>query len=237
MKNFPRSERTIIGYLALTNILFAAGIDPILPAFDAIGDNFALDESGRSISLVVTAYFVGVGVGQLLAGPIADRFGRRSTLLGCIAVTALATIGTVLSPSYTVMLGFRFVWGVAVAGPAVMVFTIARDLYVGDEMARIVSGVIGLFLVGPVVMPLISQVLVDAFGWQAAFLFAITLAVVVGTWTWSFGETLPVEQRRPIDIAAWSRASRLVLTNRTSGGYIAALVFSYGAFLVFLSSS
>ena len=135
------------------------------------------------------------------------------------------------------MLGARFLWGLGAAGPAVIGNAIARDLYSGDQMARVLSLTMAVFLIGPTIAPLLGEMLLLTGVWQAVFLVGFALALVGAAWTFRFGETLPDDRRRPIDPPAVGRAIRTTMTNRASAGYILAMVFSYGAFFVFLGSS
>ena len=116
-------------------------------------------------------------------------------------------------------------------------YAIARDLYDGDQMARVLSLVMAVFLVGPTVAPLIGEGLIAVLPWQAVFGGAAVLAMAGVLWTVRFEESLPVERRRPIQPASIGRAIRTTLTHRASTGYLAAMTFSYGAFFVFLGSS
>ena len=76
-----RSEAGVVAYLGVTSALLAIGIDTALPAFDEIREDFSLADGSGEVSLVVTAYFLGMAAGQLPMGPLSDRFGRRPVLL------------------------------------------------------------------------------------------------------------------------------------------------------------
>lgn len=232
-----RSEAGVVGFLAFTGALLAIGIDTALPAFDEIRDDFSLADGSGEVSLVVTTYFLGMAVGQLPMGPLSDRFGRRPLLLISLGLYLVGALGASLAPSFDLLLASRFLWGIGAAGPAVIGNAIARDLYTGDQMARVLSLTMAVFLIGPTVAPLIGEVLLLTGVWQLVFLVGAALATVGATWAVRFGETLPEDRRRPVDPSAIGRAIRTTLTNRTSLGYILAMVFSYSAFFIFLGSS
>ncbi|MEM9464185.1 MAG: multidrug effflux MFS transporter [Actinomycetota bacterium] len=232
-----RSEALVVAYLGFIGALLAFGIDTALPAFDEIRDEFDLADGSGEVSLIVTAYFLGMAVGQLPVGPLSDRFGRRPILLGSLALYILGAIGATVAGDFTTVLISRFVWGIGASGPAVISYAIARDLYEGDQMARVLSLVMAVFLVGPTVAPLIGEGLIAVLPWQAVFGGAAVLAAVGMAWTLRFDESLPPEKRRPIQPASIGRAIRTTLTHRASTGYLAAMTFSYGAFFVFLGSS
>ena len=232
-----RSEAVVVAYLGFTGALLAFGIDTALPAFDEIRDRFDLADGSGEVSLIVTAYFLGMAVGQLPIGPLSDRFGRRPVLQASLVLYIVGAIGATLSTDYSAVLASRFVWGIGASGPAVISYAIARDLYEGDQMARVLSMVMAVFLIGPTVAPLIGEGLIAVLPWQSVFGAAAVLAVIGMAWTARFGESHPPEKRRPIEPAATGRAIRTTLTHRASTGYLTAMVFSYGAFFVFLGSS
>ncbi|MEO0495393.1 MAG: MFS transporter, partial [Actinomycetota bacterium] len=223
-----RSEAGVVAYLAFTGALLAIGIDTALPAFDEIRQEFSLADGSGEVSLVVTAYFLGMAAGQLPMGPLSDRFGRRPVLLVAFALYLIGALGASLAPSYPMLLASRFVWGIGAAGPAVIGHAIARDLYTGDQMARVLSLTMAVFLIGPTVAPLLGEALLLTGVWQIVFLVGFVLALFGAAWTLRFGETLPDDRRRPIDPPAIGRAIRTTMTNRTSSGYILAMVFSFG---------
>ena len=130
-----RSEAGVVAYLGFTSALLAIGIDTALPAFDEIREEFSLADGSGEVSLVVTAYFLGMAAGQLPMGPLSDRFGRRPVLLASFALYLIGALGATLAPSFGILLGARFLWGLGAAGPAVIGNAIARDLYSGDQMA------------------------------------------------------------------------------------------------------
>ena len=232
-----RSERGVIGYLAFMGILLAFGIDASLPAFDELRQAFGIGETSPRISLIVTFYFIGMACGQLFYGPIADRFGRSPAVAGGVALYSLGAIGSIISPSFEILLASRLVWGLGAAAPGALRATIARDLYRGDQMARVISTMMGVFMLGPVIAPLLGQGILAVGSWRWVFGSALVLAGVQLVWTWKFGETLDPAKRRPLDPGEILRGFRIVFGNRATLGYTMALTFGFGAFIVFLGSS
>ena len=232
-----RSEAVVVAFLGFTGALLAFGIDTALPAFDEIRDRFDLADGSGEVSLIVTAYFLGMAAGQLPIGPLSDRYGRIPVLQVSLALYILGAIGATLSTDYTAVLASRFVWGIGASGPGVISYAIARDLFEGDQMARVLSMVMAVFLIGPTVAPLIGEGLIAILPWQSVFGAAAVLAVAGMIWAARFGESHPEHKRRPIEPGSIGRAIRTTLTHRASTGYLAAMVFSYGAFFIFLGSS
>lgn len=230
----PRSDRSVIAYLAFLGVLLATGIDIALPAFDAIEEGFG-NSSGTS--LVITLYVVGMAFGQLVYGPLADRFGRKPAILSGLALYAVGGIASALAPSFGFLLVARLIWGLGAAAPAGLRSAVARDLYSGDKMARITTIMMAVFLLGPVIIPLVGEYMIRVAPWEVVFWFAASLAILGAIWTIRFGETLPVEKRRPLEFRSIVDSARVVVRTRVTLGHMLANVFLSGAFFIFLGSS
>ena len=232
----PRhTERAATLYLAFVGILIAVGIDIALPAFDQIEAD--LPTGGRPISLIVTVYFIGMALGQLVYGPLADRFGRRPTLLAGLALYVVGAGASALAPSFGFLLVARSVWGLGAAASASLRMAMARDLFEGDHMARVVTIVQAVFMIGPIFIPLIGELILSVAPWPAIFFTAMVLAVLVMGWTVWFGETLPPAQRRSLQLRPLANAASAVFSTRPTIGHILAMTFTGGAFFSFLGSS
>ena len=229
------SERSTTVYLAFLGILLAFGIDVALPAFGEIEAD--LGTGGRSISLIGTLYFLGMAGGQAVYGPIADRFGRRPALLMGLGLYGAGAIAAAAAPSFGFLLVARLVWGLGAAAPGALRTAIARDLFEGDRMARVVTIVTAVFMIGPIFVPLIGQAILTVAPWPAVFLAAAGLALAAMVWSVWFGESLDPDHRRPLRARPLWEAARVVARTRSTAGHIAAQTFTGGAFFVFLGSS
>ena len=222
----------------------AFGIDAALPAFDQLSAAFDLDERGMSPAITGTVYFAGMAVGQLSYGILADRFGRRPVLIAGISVYAVGAICSALSPNLEALLAARFVWGLGASSPTVMRMAIARDLFAGDQMARVVSTFSAIFLLGPIFMPFVGEAILvvgEAIlvvgDWRLVFLSGLVLAGVTLVWAIRFGETLAPELRRPIKLAPIREAFGAVMRTRVTLWVLFAQAFFGGAFFVWLGSA
>ena len=232
-----RSERQVIVYLAFLSIILAFGIDSMLPAFDKITDQFNLKGGSGQVSVVITWYLLGMAAGQMFWGLLSDRFGRRTILLVGLGLYGAGALGAGLAQSMNGLLAMRFVWGLGAASPSVIRLAIARDLYSGNQMARVVSFVTAVFMLGPAAAPAVGELVLLVGDWRLVCAVSAPLAAVAVYWTVRFGESLPPEQRRPIDLAATGRGVRAVWRTRVTIGYIGASMFAFGAFFVYLGSS
>lgn len=229
-----RSERAVIAFLAFLGMLMATGIDISLPAFDEIDAD--LDAGGRE-SLIVTLYFLGAAFGQLVSGPVSDAIGRQRVVLSGLVLYVIGGAACALAPSFDVLLVSRFVWGLGAAAPTGMRSAIARDLYSGDQMARVTTIMMAVFMLGPIFTPLVGEGLLTVGPWPLVFWFATVLGLVAIAATVAFGETLEVDRRRPLEVAKFREAFRLIVTTRVTLGHVLANIFWTAAFFIFLASS
>jgi DHA1 family bicyclomycin/chloramphenicol resistance-like MFS transporter len=217
-----RSERSVILYLSFLGVLLATGIDIALPAFDAIEEGF---EGSANTSLIITMYIVGMALGQLIVGPLADRYGRRPAVLGGLALYAFGAAASALAPSFSFLLVARLVWGLGAAAPAGLRSAVTRDLYSGDKMARITTIMMAVFLLGPIFVPLLGDFMIRIAPWQVIFWFAASLAIIGAIWCVRFGETLPIENRRPLQFSQIWLGVQVVAKTRVTLGHMLANVF------------
>ncbi len=218
-------------------IVMAFGVEAILPAFDEIDRSFGFSRQDVSVSLLVTTLLIGMGVGQLIWGPVSDTFGRVPVLLAGLGLYALGAIGMILAPSLELLLLSRFVWGVGAAAPNGLRIAVARDVFSGDQMARVVTFATAVFLIGPVVMPFFGEGILLLGDWELIALVGVGLAgAAAGVAIW-FGETLPAERRRPLKFKPLMVALRQIVRTPASAGAILAAMFYGGAFFIFLGSA
>jgi MFS transporter, DHA1 family, multidrug resistance protein len=231
------SKREFVALMAALMSADALAIDIMLPALPQIGDAFGVaDPNDRS--LVFTAFLIGFGLPQLIFGPIADRFGRRSVILGGLLAYCFATIAAIVAPTFAVMLAFRFLQGAAAAGIRVGMMSAVRDRYAGRAMGEVMSIVLSIFLLVPIICPSIGQLLLLVWPWQAIFIFMGLIAVVIGGWTLiRLPETLAPGNRRALSFAVVADGFRIVVTNRRAFLYGLVAVFMYGIIVGMFSTA
>lgn len=215
-------------------MLMATGIDISLPAFDEIDADL---DAGSRESLIVTMYILGTAFGQLVVGPVADRFGRRPTVLWGLLLYMAGAVACAVAPSYGVLLGARFVWGLGAAAPTGLRTAITRDLYSGDAMARIATIMMAVFLLGPVFTPLVGDALLGVGSWRFVFWFAAALSGVAIVWSIIFGETLPRDRRRPLQLSKFRESLVVIARTPVTFRHLVANVFYSAAFFIFLASA
>ena len=152
--------------VALLMALNAMAIDIILPALQEMGESLSVaDENARQLPL--TAYIIWFGLSQLFYGPISDRFGRRPVLLFGLAIYAIACVGAALADSFETLLVMRAVQGIGAGATRVIAVAVVRDTYGGRKMASVMSLAMMVFMVVPIVAPMLGQGLLMVAGWRA----------------------------------------------------------------------
>ncbi len=229
-------RRETVALLAGLMALNAFAIDAMVPALPAIGDTLgiALDNDRQ---LIVIAYMLGFGFGQLLWGPIADRFGRKPILAVGVAMYAAFALGCALASSFAMLIGFRIAMGVSAAVTRVLVTAMVRDLFEGPAMAQVMSLVFMVFMIIPVIAPSIGQAILFLGEWHLIFLVLAGYAAIM--WVWGMirlPETLHPEFRRPLNPAAIATAAREVVSDRLSLGYTLAATFIFGGLTAYIAS-
>ena len=134
--------------------------------------------------------------------------------------TGWAPCASAVAPGLELLLVARFVWGLGASAPSVLRFAIARDLYDGDRMARVVATFTAVFLIGPIFVPFVGEAILVVGSWRTVFLVGVVLAAVAFVWTLRFGETMAVEHRRPIRFRPFAEA--FVVGRADSGDVVGA---------------
>lgn len=217
--------------------LMALAIDLLLPAFDDIRDAFGLDPDSTQISQVITVFFLGLAIAQLVWGPLADRFGRKPILYAGIAVYVAGAVGSAFSPSLNWLLISRFVWGIGAAGSRVVATAIIRDSFEGTRMAKAMSQIMAVFVMAPVFAPSIGAGLIIVFSWRAIFWFCVVWSIVIVLWSTRLPETLSEEHRRPLEFRSITSGFGTVLRHPITAGYTLATLFLQAVFTAYLGSS
>ena len=231
-------EREFIAFAALISTSIALSIDMVLPAFADLRSSFGMEPTSNLPGLTITCIFVGMAIGMPFFGPLADTYGRIPVLRAGIALFALGALGSTLAPNLGSLLASRVLWGIGCAAPRTISQAMIRDKFEGDDMARVMAIVQTIFFAGPVLAPVIGDLLVRAGGsWRLTMLFGLAIAIVVWLWSFRITESLDSANKRDLSFSGTKEGLRVVWGNRVTIGYALTLLFSGGAFYSFLSSS
>ncbi len=223
--------------LALVQALHAVAIDAMLPGLGDIARDLGVADPNRR-QLVIGVFMLGLGLGSLAPGALADRYGRKRVLLVCIGGYVALTLACAMVTDFNTLLVIRGLQGLISAGLAVAPNAIIRDKFEGDRMARLQSMIGMIFMVVPMVAPSLGQTILLFAGWRWIFALIAMQGVVIGVWAaYRLPETLHPEYRQAIDPRTIGRNMITALTNRPSIGYVLGISFVMGASWGYIQSS
>ncbi|MER7534631.1 Bcr/CflA family multidrug efflux MFS transporter [Streptomyces sp. NPDC097704] len=211
-------------------------MDMYLPALPEVTG--ALRAPAATVQLTLTACLAGMALGQLVVGPMSDKWGRRRPLLTGMAVYVLATAVCALAPSAELLIGFRLLQGLAGAAGIVIARAVVRDLYDGVEMARFFSTLMLISGVAPIIAPLIGGQILRITDWRGVFYVLTVIGVLLTLVVWRFlHETLPPERRHEGGVGQALRTMRGLLADRVFAGYTLTGGFTFAALFAYISAS
>ena len=226
-----------VALMALLTSLVAVSIDAMLPALAEIGADLGTSHENEP-QLVVTALFVGLTLGQLVAGPVSDSIGRKPAIGAGITIFIVGCLLSIFATNFAVMLIGRVLQGIGAAAPRVATMALIRDEYEGAAMARILSFVMAVFILVPMAAPAMGQVIVLVANWRLIFAVLLIHAVVALAWLiLRQPETLPAGRRRPFSFGPILSGMRETCTNRIALGYTFAGGMIFGALIGYLTSA
>ena len=215
----------------------ALATDIGLPAFGAMRDEFGLPADSTRVGATVTVFFLGLAFAQIMYGPLADRFGRKPTLYIGLGIYIAGSFAAAAAPTLELVILSRFLWGVGSAGPRVVSVSVVRDLFEGERMARAMSFIMAVFILVPVLAPSVGAAVLAFGSWRVVYLVVGLWALAIAAWTLRLPETLDPSHRVAFEWHAILRAVKRVVTTRSTIGYTMAMVFGFGAFVSYLSTS
>ncbi|MFD9432744.1 multidrug effflux MFS transporter [Streptomyces sp. NPDC060002] len=223
----------VLGGLTATPPL---SMDMYLPALPEV--TRSLHAPAATVQLTLTACLAGMALGQLVVGPMSDRWGRRRPLLAGLVVYVVATALCALAPTVELLVACRLVQGLAGAAGIVIARAVVRDLYDGVAMARFFSTLMLISGVAPVVAPLIGAQILRATDWRGVFvlLTGVGLLLAVVVWT-RLPETLPAAERHAGGVGEALRSMRRLLGDLRFTGYMLTGGFTFAALFAYISAS
>jgi DHA1 family bicyclomycin/chloramphenicol resistance-like MFS transporter len=214
----------------------AISIDLILPAFKRIRDDLGLSPDSAATAGLVTAIFLGMALGPIPFGLLADRFGRRWVMLGSCALFVGGALAAAAAPTLHLMLWARFAWGLGAAGLRVAAMAAIRDQFVGADMAREMAFAMTVFILVPVVAPVAGAGLIKVMPWRGTFIVCAAFAAMIAIWSLRLPETLENENRQPLQLRQVWVATAAIARSRGALLYTLASVAIFGSFSSYLAS-
>lgn len=173
----PKKRFVTILLLGLLTAIVPFSIDMYLPAFPDIAK--ALQVPVSKVALSLSSFFIGIGLGQLLYGPLLDRFGRKKPLYAGMLLCCITCIGCAYATSINALIVLRFVQAIGACAATIAATAMVRDFFPPEQNARIFSLLILVLSVSPMLAPTIGSFLSIGLGWQSVFIFLAVLVILI----------------------------------------------------------
>lgn len=218
--------------------LNALAIDVMLPALSRIAVDLGASNENDA-QYIVLVYMIGFGVSQLFWGPITDRFGRKPVLMLVLFGYVITALGCTLSQDFNSLLAWRLLLGIFAGGTRVIAVSVVRDLFVGRGMAKIMSLVMTVFMVVPILAPMLGAQIMNIVDlWQSTFGVLAAGGIIMLVWSaLRLPETRPPDRRTAINIRAVAKAYMIVFRTRDALGYMLASGVIFGSLMAYISAS
>jgi DHA1 family bicyclomycin/chloramphenicol resistance-like MFS transporter len=226
----------LIVVLGILNALTPFTIDLYLPAFPQIAAD--LDVAVSRMSLSVSVYFIGFALGQIIYGPLLDRFGRRRPIYVGLAIYILATIGCMTATSFEGLLIFRFISALGGSAATVGATTLVRDHFPPERAAKAFATLMLVLSASPLLAPTIGSFMTVSLGWRALFAALVVLAVIdVALVALAIPRSYKADPSVSLRLAPMLRTFREALAERQFRTYTFAGSLSFAGLFVFVSGS
>lgn len=229
-------QRRLIVLLGSIVAIGPLSIDTYLPAFPSMADS--LDAGASAVQLTLTACLAGLALGQLVAGNLSDRLGRRRPILAGLSAYVVASLACAAAPDVVALTALRFVQGFAGAAGLVIAQAVVRDLYSGAAAVRVFSSLMLIIGVAPILAPVLGGQVLALSSWRSIFVvLAIIGALVALAVALRLPETLPPARR---DMRGWRgtlTTLRGLLGRRDFMGYAIASSLVFATVFAYVSGS
>ena len=222
----------------LLGVLSAFGpfvVDLYLPSLPQLASFF--ETSASMTQLTLTTAMIGLAVGQLLLGPLSDKFGRKKPLIISLVIYIISTVLIVFSPNIETMIVLRVIQGLSSAGSVVISRAIATDLYCGREMTRFFGLLMTINGIAPIISPILGSLLLEYISWKGVFIFLALIGVVVLFFCFRLKESLSLENRLQGSIFATFSTFGVIIKNRLFMSYVGIESFLLGAMFAYIAAS
>ncbi len=222
--------------LGLLSAIGPFAIDMYLPALPSIGQSLGASIGAVQASLM--AFFIALGLDQLIYGPASDMLGRKPPLYFGLGLFAIGSVGCALAPDIHTLVAMRFVQGLGACAGTVVPRAVVRDLYTGHEALRLMSTLMLVFSVSPILAPLAGSLLIEWQGWRSAFWFMLVIGLLgLLLMATQMRETRPPAQRAGSSWGQTFRGYATLLRDRHFMGLVLIGAFGIASFFAYLANS
>lgn len=227
---------TLLILLGMLTALTALSIDPTLSSMPDVAREFGVENGLAQLSLI--GFMLGIAAGQLVVGPLADRFGRRPVILVAIVVYVAAATGAATAADIQWLIGFRLIQGLAACAGQILPRTVIRDRFESVDAAKLLSYVMMIHGIAPVVGPIFGAHLAVAVGWRAVYWFNATYGGLVFILVLTLlAESIRKRDPRALNPARLVRTYAMVIRNRIYYGHLLCGIGCYAGLFVYLTTS
>ena len=222
----------------LLGVLSAFGpfvVDLYLPSLPQLASFF--ETSASMTQLTLTTAMIGLAVGQLLLGPLSDKFGRKIPLIISLVIYIISTVLIVYAPNIESMIVLRVIQGLSSAGSVVISRAVATDLYRGREMTRFFGLLMTINGIAPIISPILGSLLLEYISWKGVFVFLALIGVIVLLFCFRLKESLSIENRFQGSIFATFSTFGVIIKNRLFMSYVGIESFLLGAMFAYIAAS
>ena len=222
----------------LLGVLSAFGpfvVDLYLPSLPQLASFF--ETSASMTQLTLTTAMIGLAVGQLLLGPLSDKFGRKIPLIISLVIYIISTVLIVYAPNIESMIVLRVIQGLSSAGSVVISRAVATDLYRGREMTRFFGLLMTINGIAPIISPILGSLLLEYISWKGVFVFLALIGVIVLLFCFRLKESLSIENRLQGSIFATFLTFGVIIKNRLFMSYVGIESFLLGAMFAYIAAS
>ncbi len=231
------SQFEFVALMASLMSIVALAIDALLPALNNIANDIGIHNTADN-QLLITMIFLGLGVGQLLFGPISDSLGRKPIVFLGFAIFIIASFICIYATDLNTMIFGRILQGIGLSAPRTISIAMVRDSYSGDYMARIMSFITVVFILVPIIAPAMGKFVLDHYNWQAIFYIQLLFSILVSLWFWiRQPETLLESQRIKFTSRIFADGFKELMKYKRTIGFTIISGFITGSFMVYLSTA
>lgn len=235
MKETLNSKLYILIVIGIVSAFGPFVTDFYLPALPVLAGYF--DTTASLVQLSLTFSMVGLGVGQLVIGPLSDKYGRKRPLMASLVLFCISTTGCLYASDIYVFIFFRLLQGLSGAGGVVISKSIATDLYEGRELARFFSMLGSVQGIAPVCAPVLGGMLLEVTDWKGIFWILVLIGILLIMALAFFKESLNDEQRQHCGVFATFRNYVPVFQNARFMRYVLVQAFAMGVMFTYIAAS
>lgn len=231
-----RAAAVLLVLLGTITAFGPLSLDTYLPAFPEMTRDLAAGQA--QIQLSLTTCLIGMALGQLVTGPLSDRWGRRRPVLVGVGAYTLLSLVCAVAPSAEALAAARFAQGFAGGMGVVVARAVVRDLYAGRDAAKYFSRLTLVFGIAPMAAPAFGSLVLRVGSWRTVFVaLAVIGALLAAAVAWRLPETLPASRRGTGGLAATAAAGRALFTDRIFLGYALAQGLAFAGLFAYISGS